>query len=175
MEGLSERAALRVSKEIKRMGSNPPHGIGMWSLNDKLDTLEALIEGPKGTPYFGGEFRLSISIPSNYPNVPPVIKFKTSIYHPNIDKSGRICLDSLKSEPQGKWSPGTSLETILQQIQILMAEPNTSDPLDLDIAQQYGSNNSLFIETAKKWTEKYAMNIQGITNPKLQPLENDSD
>jgi ubiquitin-conjugating enzyme E2 N len=28
---------------------------------------------------------------------PPKIRFLTRIYHPNIDKLGRICLDVLKS------------------------------------------------------------------------------
>jgi ubiquitin-conjugating enzyme E2 N len=32
---------------------------------------------------------------------PPKIRFLTKIFHPNVDKLGRICLDVLKS---GSWT-----------------------------------------------------------------------
>ena len=147
---------VRVSKELERMGKNPPTGIFMWAVGDNLENLEATIEGQPDTPYAGGEFKLSITIPQKYPNVPPVIKFKTQIYHPNIDRSGRICLDSLKAQPAGTWSPTLALENVLIQIQCLMAQPNPTDPLDVEIAQQFSENNAKYIETAKSWTAKYA-------------------
>ena len=157
MSNSSENIAQnRVAKELKRMSKNPPTGIFMWSVGDSLENLEAIIEGMKDTPYEGGEFKLSITIPPKYPHVPPTIKFKTQIYHPNIDRNGIICLDFLKPQPTGKWAPTLTLETVLIQIQLLMAQPNPADPLDVDIAEQYTMNREKFIETAKQWTNKFA-------------------
>lgn len=51
----------------------------------------------------GGIFRLELFLPDDYPMTPPKIRFLTKIYHPNIDRLGRICLDVLKSE-NNSWS-----------------------------------------------------------------------
>lgn len=76
----------------------------------------------------------------------------TKIYHPNIDKLGRICLDILKE----KWSPALQIRTVLLSIQALLSAPNPDDPLDNQVANQWKTNEVEAIKTAKEWTKKYA-------------------
>lgn len=52
---------------------------------DDFSQLEAVIPGPKGSPYEDGLFKLSIQFGDQYPFRPPTFKFLTPVYHPNID------------------------------------------------------------------------------------------
>lgn len=61
-------------------------------------------------------FRLSLEFPSGYPYQAPTVKFETPCYHPNVDKSGNICLDILKE----KWSALYDVRTILLSLQSLL-------------------------------------------------------
>ncbi len=48
------------------------------------------IAGPEGTPYEGGMFECELYLPEEYPMVPPKVLFRTKIFHPNIDKLGKL-------------------------------------------------------------------------------------
>uniref|UniRef100_A0A8C4X7L7 Ubiquitin-conjugating enzyme E2 T n=1 Tax=Erpetoichthys calabaricus TaxID=27687 RepID=A0A8C4X7L7_ERPCA len=148
---------LRLKRELQMLSCEPPPGISCWQNEDKIDQLEAQIVGGSNTPYEGGVFKLEIIIPERYPFEPPKMRFLTPIYHPNIDTAGRICLDALKLPPKGAWKPSLNLSTLLTSIQLLMAEPNPDDPLMADISSEFKYNKQVYIEKAKTWTEKHAI------------------
>ena len=146
----------RVKKELERLKKDPPYGVSCWPKEGRIDCLEAKLVGAKETAYEGGVFKLEIRLPDRYPFEPPQVKFITKIYHPNIDSAGRICLDVLKSPPQGSWKPSQNLSTILISIQLLLSEPNPDDGLMADISQEYKQNRPAFLKKAKEWVGLYA-------------------
>ena len=105
----------------------------------------------------GGNFHLEMFLPKDYPMVPPKIRFLTKVYHPNIDKVGRICLDILKD----KWSPALQVRTVLLSIQALLSAPNPDDPLDNGAAEHWKKDEAGAHETARAWTAKYAARGSG--------------
>jgi ubiquitin-conjugating enzyme E2 C len=100
---------------------SPSPGISAFPDGDgNLLSWTATITGPTETPYENLNLKLSFSFPNTYPYSAPTVLFKTPIYHPNVDFSGRICLDILKD----KWSAVYNVQTVLLSLQSLLGEPN---------------------------------------------------
>ncbi|KAJ8482325.1 hypothetical protein ONZ51_g5428 [Trametes cubensis] len=158
----------RIIKETERLVADPAPGITAAPHDDNLRYFDVTIQGPDGSPfqnlsarrlspdpsqnYSDGVFRLELFLPEEYPMSPPKVRFLTKIYHPNIDKLGRICLDILKD----KWSPALQIRTVLLSIQALLSAPNPDDPLATDVAKHYKENEADAQRVSREWTEKYA-------------------
>jgi len=144
----------RIIKETQRLMAEPVPGIQAVPDESNARYFKVVVAGPKDSPYEGGTFNLELFLPEDYPMAPPKVRFMTKIYHPNIDKLGRICLDILKN----KWSPALQIRTVLLSIQALLSAPNPDDPLANDVAEQWKTNEAHAIKTAKDWTRLYAVN-----------------
>ncbi|PVU96021.1 hypothetical protein BB559_002531 [Furculomyces boomerangus] len=164
----------RLREEQKQMRKNLPPEIQCYPAGDEIDKYEGYIKGPPDTPYQGGTFIIDIEIPQEYPFVPPVMRFKTPIYHPNIDENGRICMNLLKLTGEGNWSPSENIQSILMAIMALMCDPNPDDPLVVSIADEFITNHSLFSQKAKNHTEKYATDIKIDSNSQNQDQSKNS-
>lgn len=146
----------------------PLPGIRALPHQENLRHFDVEIEGPQETPYAGGTFKLELFLPEEYPMEPPKVRFLTRIYHPNIDRLGRICLDILKGIINDwmlasfrfccvdKWSPALQVRTVLLSVQALLAGPNPDDPLANDVAQHWKADEPAALEEARNWTQKYA-------------------
>lgn len=172
-------ATKRMFHELRIIRQGHVPFISATPVEDNLGKILASVEGPPETPYEGGIFWLLVLVSQKTPPGPPIIRFHTKIYHPNINPTtGVLCADY-----QQKWSPSKvpsslqthfaessalwsqrmspdmwSLSALLIAICGLLASPNASDPLIPEIAQKYVEDPEGYFEAAKLWTQRYASN-----------------
>ena len=119
---------------FKPLQEDPPAGVSGAPTENNIMLWNAVIFGPHETPFEVGDdktasalwwhsvilqdgtFKLTLEFSEEYPNKPPVVKFLSKMFHPNIYADGGICLDIL----QNRWSPTYDVSAILTSIQSLV-------------------------------------------------------
>lgn len=145
-------ALRRIERELLDLRKDPPSSCSAGPVGSDLFRWEGCIFGPEGSPYHGGVFTLTIQFPVDYPFRAPHVQFNTPIYHPNINSSGMICLDILKSQ----WSPALTISKVLLSITSLLTDPNPDDPFVPEIARLYKANRAAYECNARAFTIQHA-------------------
>ncbi|TVY73484.1 Ubiquitin-conjugating enzyme E2 [Lachnellula suecica] len=170
-------AAKRMFFELRNIKAGKIPFVSAVPLGDRLDKILASIEGPPETPYEGGVFWITIKLPDNDPFGPPLMRFQTKIYHPNISPQGNICADyrekwnsflsggsqagpGQKSSDSWYSSKSTdvkwSLGALLTALCGLLGSPNVDDPLVPEIAQKFLQDYDGFCNDARSYTKRFA-------------------
>ncbi|KAI2622793.1 ubiquitin-conjugating enzyme/RWD-like protein [Hypomontagnella submonticulosa] len=154
-----ELADIEADKKVSGITARPADN------NGDLTHLKAWIPGPPGTPYEGGQFVVDVRIPSEYPFRPPVMKFDTKVWHPNISsQTGAICLDTLSSA----WSPVLTIKSTLLSLQGLFESPEPKDPQDAEVAKMMLTDREAFNNKAHEWAVRHA---GAKPNPRFQHIK----
>lgn len=112
---MSSSRTRRIAKEVADIHSDnlskikaDPVGNG-----DDLTHLKGSFKGPPGTPYEGGTYTIDVKIPNDYPFRPPVMKFDTKVWHPNVS-SQTVSENSLLCKANAnKWTDRVPSASIL--------------------------------------------------------------
>ena len=170
-------AAKRMFIDLRNIRAGKVPFISAVPLNDRLDKVLASIEGPPETSYEGGIFWITVKLPENDPNAPPMMRFHTKVYHPNISPQGHICADykekwtsafpagihrSPVKDPNALWYRAKSsdaewtLGALLTALCGLLATPDVDDPLVPEIAQKYLEDFDGYCKNARLYTQRFA-------------------
>uniref|UniRef100_A0AC34R347 UBC core domain-containing protein n=1 Tax=Panagrolaimus sp. JU765 TaxID=591449 RepID=A0AC34R347_9BILA len=143
----------RIQLDLEELERHPIKGVNLGPINDNLYEWMIVVDGPSTTVYEGGLFFVEITIPTDYPFNPPSIKFRTRIYHPNIDSQGRVCVDLIS----GNWTPQKTMHTVIEGIVSLLHHCQPEDALVPAIGEMYMNNIQEFERIARMWTKRYSL------------------
>ncbi|MEN2498999.1 MAG: Ubiquitin-conjugating enzyme E2 B [Marteilia pararefringens] len=133
---MSTNSRRRLLSDFNDLVKGQYEGLCAAPRDDNILQWQGYIIGPQNTPFEDGTFKLTMNFSEEYPNKPPVVKFITPMFHPNIYEDGAICLDILTKN----WNSTYHISTILLSIQSLLDEPNTDSPANKDAAYFFQNN-----------------------------------
>lgn len=151
-------ATKRLLKELSSQYADPNPALDRLEpiSEDDIFTWKAVLNGVHDSPYEGGKWEITITIPPTYPMRPPEMKFDTKICHPNIHfDTGEVCLDVLKSQ----WTPAWTISSACTAVQVMLSDPEPDSPLNIDAANLARSGDKMAYEDLiRYYTAIYAKN-----------------
>lgn len=147
-------------RELSELKTSPPEGIRVVTSDDNMLDVTGIIQGPEGTPYAGGYFKVKFNFTEEFPAAPPKCRFMTKIFHPNVSGAGEICVNTLKKD----WQSSYGIGHILVTVKCLLIYPNPESALDEEAGKLLLENYDNYFERAKLITSVHA-------TPRVPPPE----
>uniref|UniRef100_A0A914WJ04 E2 NEDD8-conjugating enzyme n=1 Tax=Plectus sambesii TaxID=2011161 RepID=A0A914WJ04_9BILA len=137
-------AQLRIQKDMTELHLPKTCHLEVPDPNDLLHFTLSI--APDEGFYRGGIFTFDFKVGPGYPHDAPKVKCLTSVYHPNIDLEGNVCLNILRED----WKPVLTISSIVYGLQYLFLEPNPEDPLNKEAAEVLQSNRKQFEQNVQR-------------------------
>jgi len=169
-ENLPPMVIMKLMKEIQQLAISPPEGISIYFSEDNITNLHADIIGPEDTPFEGGVFRIKLVFGADFPAAPPKGYFVTKIFHPNVSKTGEICVNTLKKD----WEPKQGIKHVLLVIRCLLIVPNPASALNEEAGKLLLEHYDEFAKRAKIYTSIHAKPKSGTSPTKSKVGKDDS-
>ncbi|KAH8822746.1 ubiquitin-conjugating enzyme/RWD-like protein [Flagelloscypha sp. PMI_526] len=150
----------RLLKEIGELQKTPPEGLRIQTSEENILDVVGIIEGPDGTPYAGGYFKVGFQFTEEFPAAPPRCRMLTKIFHPNVSAQGEICVNTLKKD----WKATYGIQHILVTVRCLLIYPNPESALDEEAGKLLLEDYDSYCSRARLITSVHA-------TPKVKPVE----
>ncbi|XP_062475065.1 ubiquitin-conjugating enzyme E2 S, partial [Pezoporus occidentalis] len=151
-ENLPPHILRLLCRELSLLSADPPAGIKLCPNDEDVTDVQVTIEGPEGTPYAGGLFRMKLVLGKEFPAAPPKGFFLTKIFHPNVGPGGEICVNVLRRD----WRAELGLRHVLLTIKCLLIHPNPESALNEEAGRLLLENYEEYAARARLLTEIHA-------------------
>uniref|UniRef100_A0A8C9QE25 Ubiquitin-conjugating enzyme E2 U n=1 Tax=Spermophilus dauricus TaxID=99837 RepID=A0A8C9QE25_SPEDA len=143
------RAYILLERDLKELNQNNFVGITAFPITDDMLKWQAEIEGLQNSSLHGFVLQLTIEFTSEYNLAPPVVKFTTIPFHPNVDPyTGQPCIDFLDNPKM--WNTGYTLSSILLALQVMLSYPVLENPVNMQATQMLIKDEYMYRKIIQK-------------------------
>ncbi|KAF4633485.1 hypothetical protein G7Y89_g4628 [Cudoniella acicularis] len=153
--GSSHSTNLRTSRipiEIRQIVANPHPHYDVYASESNMAFWKVVMQGPPESAYSDGVFILYLDMEEDYPTFAPKCRFVTPIYHPNINRHGKVCHSILDRN----WTSDTTNLQVINTIYSLLLVPEFSDPINAVVTLNFHWDEVAFRDEAKTHIQKHA-------------------
>ncbi|KAI5244656.1 hypothetical protein E4T43_03593 [Aureobasidium subglaciale] len=143
--------ASRLLVEMREMAANPHPKYDCYVSEADMFFWKVVIEGPPETPYEHCSFLLYLEMPENFPAFPPKGRFVTPLFHPNINRHGRICHSIFDRD----WTTDTTLKNVLDTVYGLMLQAEAGDAVHTTVTLGFHHDEVAFAEEARRYARRH--------------------
>eukprot|EP01130_Rhizamoeba_saxonica_P005965 TRINITY_DN2364_c0_g1_i1.p1 TRINITY_DN2364_c0_g1~~TRINITY_DN2364_c0_g1_i1.p1 ORF type:complete len:432 (-),score=97.19 TRINITY_DN2364_c0_g1_i1:48-1343(-) len=145
------------------------------------EILSLEIEVPEDTVY-RGNYKLDVIFTDTFPSDPPLILFKSIIYHCQIDQSTGRVQGSIFEDPKDNWADNMSLVWVLNKVYQLFSNILYEEPITIEEIYMFWSSEAPFmlnipqseqIVAAKQFQNNYMKKIRPLQQSALNDLMRD--
>ncbi|KAL2399084.1 hypothetical protein ABEF93_007499 [Exophiala dermatitidis] len=142
----------RLLQEIQDIASHPHPSYDVYVSESNMASWKIVLEGPDESSYEGGTFVFYLDMGEHYPLRAPSGRFLTRIFHPNINRHGRIC----HSIFDRNWTVDTTNKQVSDTVFGLLLVPEFTDPINTTVTLDYYWDEVAFKEQVQQHIRKYA-------------------
>jgi ubiquitin-conjugating enzyme E2 M len=147
---------IRMQKDMSELKMDKGMALSLYNGPEDLMNFKITVTPDDGM-YKRGVFVFDFKVPKTYPHDPPKVQCETTVFHPNIDMEGHVCLNILRED----WKPVLTIQSVIMGLQFLMLEPNADDPLNKEAAAMLSDNPRRFADTVKQTFLGRTMQVAG--------------
>jgi len=151
-ENISPGVIMNLAKEPRKLSNEPLDGIKVALNEEDVTDICAEITGPESTPFEGAVYKVKLVLPAEYPHAPPKGYFLTKIFHPNISKTGDICVNTLKKD----WKSDLGIGHVLQVVRCLLINPFPESALNDEAGKMFMEDYAAYVKKATMMADVHA-------------------
>ncbi|CAF1580511.1 unnamed protein product, partial [Didymodactylos carnosus] len=103
----------KIYKEANNVYNSKLDNIDLYICQKNISFWKVIVTGPYATEYRGGYWMMYVEFSDDYPQVPPVVRFLTPIFHCNIRGDGKICHEMFNTDG---WAPTMTMVQVFEEI-----------------------------------------------------------